>query len=153
MKIAIGSDHAGYDLRKIIIDHLASKGIEVLDTGTHKNESTHYPIYAQKVAKAVTAGDVDFGILICGTGIGIGISANKVPGVRCAIVSDPFSARMSRAHNDANILAFGGRVVGPGLAMDIVDTWLSPDFEGGRHQTRVDLITKIEQGEDISNQV
>lgn len=151
MKIAIGSDHAAYDLRKIIIDHLASKGIEVLDTGTHSKESTHYPIYAQRVAKAVTAGDVDFGILICGTGIGIGISANKVPGVRCAIVSDPYSARMSRAHNNTNILAFGARVVAPGLAMEIVDTWLAQDFEGGRHQTRVDLITKIEQGEDISN--
>ncbi len=152
MKIAIGSDHAGYDLRKIVIDHLDSKGVEVQDAGTYTNDSTHYPIYAQKVAKAVTAGEVDFGILICGTGVGIGISANKIPGIRCAPVSDCYSARMARAHNNANILALGGRVLGFGLAIEIVDTWLSQEFEGGRHQTRVDLISKIEQGEDISSQ-
>lgn len=152
MKIAIGSDHAAYDLRQVVIDHLESKGIEVQDAGTHSQDSTHYPVYAQIVANQVTAGTVDFGILICGTGVGIGISANKVPGVRCAIVSDTYSARMSRAHNNANILAFGARVVGPGLACDLVDSFLSTQFEGSRHQTRVDLIHKIEAGEDISDQ-
>lgn len=152
MKIAIGSDHAAYDLRQVVIDHLESKGIEVQDSGTHSQDSTHYPVYAQIVANQVIAGTVDFGILICGTGVGIGISANKVPGVRCAIVSDTYSARMSRAHNNANILAFGARVVGPGLACDLVDSFLSTQFEGSRHQTRVDLIHKIEAGEDISDQ-
>lgn len=152
MKIAIGSDHAGYELRHVIIQHLQSKGLEVLDFGTYKPESTHYPIYAQIVGKAVTAGEADFGILICGTGVGIGISANKVPGVRAASVSDTFSARMARAHNNANVLAIGARVVGPGLALDIVDAWLAQDFEGGRHQIRVNLIKNIEDGEDITDQ-
>jgi len=150
MIIAIGSDHAAYDLRMTLIDHIQSKGIKVDDAGTHSQESTHYPIYGQIVAKKVVSGEADFGILICGTGVGIGISANKVPGVRCAIVSDTYSARMARAHNNANILAMGARVVGPGLACDLVDTWLAQPFEGGRHQTRVDLISQVEAGEDIS---
>ncbi len=152
MKIAIGSDHAAYHLRKTIIQHLESKGQQVNDFGTHSTESTHYPVYAQMVARAVVSKEAEFGILICGTGVGIGISANKVPGVRCAIVSDTYSSRMARAHNNANILAFGARVVGPGLACDIVDTWLAEEFQGGRHQTRVDLITQIESGKDISDQ-
>ena len=150
MKIAIGSDHAAYDLRQTVKEHLESKGIEVVDLGAFTKESTHYPIYGQKVGKCVVSGEADFGIAICGTGIGIGISANKVRGVRAAIVSDTYSARMSRAHNNANVLAFGARVVGPGLALEIVDTWLAQAFEGGRHQTRVDLIGKIDAGEDIS---
>ena len=150
MKIAIGSDHAAYDLRQIVIKHLKSKGIEVIDLGAFTLESTHYPIYGQKVGECVASGEADLGIAICGTGVGIGISANKVKGIRAAIVSDTYSARMSRAHNNANVLAFGARVVGPGLALEIVDTWLAQDFEGGRHQTRVDLIGKIETGEDIS---
>lgn len=151
MKIAIGSDHAAYDLRQIVKSHLESREIEVLDTGTHSRESTHYPIYGQKVAKLVVGGEVDFGIVICGTGVGIGISANKVKGIRAAIVSDVYSARMSRAHNNANVLAMGARVVGPGLALEIVDAWLAQDFEGGRHQTRVDLINRIDAGEDITD--
>jgi len=151
MKIAIGSDHAGYELRKVIVQHLQSKGLEVIDVGTYKPESTHYPIYAQIVGKAVTSGEADFGILICGTGIGIGISANKVPGIRAASVSDTYSARMARAHNNANVLAMGARVVGAGLATDIVDAWLAQDFEGGRHQIRVDLISQIGAGEDITD--
>ncbi len=150
MKIAIGSDHAAYDLRMILIDHLRAKDIDVDDAGTHSQDSTHYPIYAQIVARKVVDGEADFGVLVCGTGVGIGISANKMPGVRCAIVSDTYSARMARAHNNANILAMGARVVGPGLACDLVDTWLAQPYEGGRHQTRVDLISQIEAGKDIS---
>ncbi len=152
MKIAIGSDHAAIDLRKTIIQHLQSKNIEVLDAGTHSQESTHYPIYAQIVTKAVVAKQADFGILICGTGIGIGISANKVNGIRAATVSDTYSARMARAHNNANILALGARVLGAGLALDIVDAWLEQAYQGGRHQIRVDLIHQIEAGEDITDQ-
>ena len=153
MKIAIGSDHAAYELRQIVKEHLESKGIEVIDLGAFTKESTHYPIYGQKVGKCVASGETDLGIAICGTGIGIGISANKVKGIRAASVSDVYSARMSRAHNNANVLAFGARVVGPGLALEIVDTWLSQDFEGGRHKTRVDLIDKIEAGEDITGTI
>lgn len=151
MKIALGSDHAGYELRQIVKEHLESKGIEVIDFGAFSKESAHYPIFGQKVGKCVVSGEADLGIVICGTGVGIGISANKVKGVRAATVSDVFSARMSRAHNNANILALGARVVGPGLALEIVDTWLAQDFEGGRHQTRVNLIGMIEAGEDISD--
>ncbi len=152
MKIAIGSDHAAFDLKKIIMEHLKSQGVEVLDKGAYRPERTHYPIYAQLVAKAVTSGEADLGILICGTGIGVGISANKMPGIRAAMVSDTYSARMSRQHNNANVLTFGARVVGPDLAKDIVDAWLKAEFEGGRHQHRVDLIQKIEDGEDITDE-
>ncbi len=152
MKIVIGSDHAGFELKQNVIHHLKEKGVEVQDLGTYSLESTHYPIYGQRVGKAVVNGEADFGIVICGTGIGIGISANKVKGVRAAIVSDTYSARMSRRHNNANVLAFGARVVGPGLADDIVDAFLESGFEGGRHQTRVDLIDQIDAGEDITGQ-
>jgi len=151
MKIAIGSDHAAYELRQIVIEHLKSKGIEVLDVGAHTKESTHYPIFGQKVAEKVVSEEAEFGIAICGTGVGIGISANKVRGIRAAIVSDTYSARMSRAHNNANMLTFGARVVGPGLALDIVDAFLAQDFEGDRHKTRVDLINRIDAGEDITD--
>ena len=150
MKIAIGSDHAAFDLKSIVIQYLEGKEIDVVDAGTFTKESTHYPIYAQKVARAVTSEEVDFGILICGTGVGIGISANKVPGIRAAIVSDTYSARMARAHNNANVLAFGERVVGPGLAIELVDAFLEEPFQGGRHQTRVNLISQIEAGDDIT---
>ena len=151
MKIVIGSDHAGFELKQSVIKHLNSENIEVIDVGTYTTDSVHYPIFGQKVGKAVANGEADFGIAICGTGIGIGISANKVKGIRAAIVSDTFSARMSRLHNDANVLAFGARVVGVGLAMDIVDAFLENGFEGGRHQPRVDLISQIDAGEDITS--
>ncbi len=151
MKIAIGSDHAGFDLKQAVIAHLKSKNIEVMDVGTFTKESTHYPIYGQKVGNAVVNNEADLGVAICGTGIGIGIAANKVQGVRAATVSDTFSARMSRMHNNANVLAFGARVVGVGLALDIVDVWLGSEFEGGRHATRVDLISQIDVGEDITS--
>lgn len=145
MKIALGSDHGGLKLKKIIIKHLEEKGIEIKDFGTHTEESCDYPDFALEVAEAVANKEMDFGILICGTGIGISISANKVPGVRAALCSDTFSARATREHNNANILAMGERVVGPGLAIDIVDSFLNAEFEGGRHTRRIDKITEIEK--------
>ena len=150
MKIAIGSDHAAFDLKQVIIQHLKDREIEVLDLGAHSTERTDYPIYGQRVAMAVVNGEADLGITICGTGIGIGISAGKVKGIRAAIVSDTYSARMARQHNNANVLSFGARVVGPGLAEDLVDAFLDHDFEGGRHAKRVDLIADIDAGKDIT---
>lgn len=145
MKIAIGSDHGGYDLKELIGDHLRAKGFAVKDFGTDSTESVDYPDFARAVGQAVVRGECDKGILVCGTGIGISIAANKVAGVRCALVSDCFSARATREHNDANIIALGGRVVGPGLALEIVDAWLGAEFEGGRHQKRIDKIGEIER--------
>lgn len=145
MKIALGSDHGGINLKKEIIKHLEKKGYELKDFGTYKEESCDYPEYALKVAEEVASGDFDFGILVCGTGIGISISANKVPGIRAALCSDTFSAHATRQHNNANILALGERVVGKGLALDIVDTFLDAKFEGDRHQRRIDKITEIEK--------
>lgn len=145
MKIALGCDHGGLNLKNAIIKHLESKGIEVKDFGTYTSDSCDYPEYALRVAEEVAAKNFDFGILICGTGIGISISANKVPGVRAALCSDTFSAHATREHNNANILALGERVVGQGLAMDIVDTFLSAEFEGGRHENRVNKISEIEK--------
>lgn len=145
MKIAIGSDHGGYALKEYIYQYLLEAGYEVTDFGTHNEESCDYPVYAQKVAEAVAAGKYQRGILLCGTGIGISIAANKVPGIRCALVSDCYSARVSRQHNDSNVLALGGRVLGPELAIDIVKTWIAAAFESGRHQHRVDLIAEMEK--------
>jgi ribose 5-phosphate isomerase B len=145
MKIAIGSDHGGYALKEYIYQYLLEAGYEVTDFGTHNEESCDYPVYAQKVAEAVAAGKYQRGILLCGTGIGISIAANKVPGIRCALVSDCYSARVSRQHNDSNVLALGGRVLGPELAIDIVKTWIAAAFESGRHQRRVDLIAELEK--------
>lgn len=145
MKIGLGSDHGGFELKKEIADHLKKKGIECEDYGTYTKDSCDYPEYGYKVATAVIAGECDLGIVICGTGIGISLAANKVDGIRCACVSDTFSAEMSRAHNDANMLALGERVVGKGLALKIVDTWLETPFEGGRHQLRVDKIMALEK--------
>lgn len=144
MKIALGSDHAGLSLKKIIIKHLEEKGIEIKDFGTYNEESCDYPDYAYKVANEVAQKNFDLGILVCGTGIGIGIAANKVKGIRAATCSDTFSAHASREHNNANIIALGERVVGPGLAIDIVDTFLGASFEGGRHEKRVNKIADIE---------
>ena len=144
-KIAIGSDHGGVDLKAEIKDFLTKEGYEIKDFGTNYTDSCDYPDYALPVAEAVAAKEFDFGILVCGTGIGIGIAANKVPGIRAALCSDTFSAHATRQHNNANILAMGERVVGPGLALDIVDTFLNSEFEGGRHQNRIDKITAIEE--------
>lgn len=143
--IAIGSDHAGYLLKADIIKHLKDKGLEVKDFGTNGPESVDYPDFGQAVAEAVSSGECDKGIIICGTGIGISIAANKVPGIRAALCTDSYMAKMTRQHNDANILAIGERVIGPGLALDIIDTWLETEFLGGRHQNRVSKITEIEK--------
>lgn len=145
MKIAVGSDHGGVDLKEEIINFLKSENYDVKDFGTNSKESCDYPDYALPVAEAIVAKEFDFGILICGTGIGISIAANKVPGIRAALCSDTFSAHATREHNDANILTLGARVVGPGLALDIVKTFLSTKFEGDRHQGRINKITTIEK--------
>ncbi len=145
MKIAIGSDHGGLRLKKEVIKHLEKKNIEVRDYGTYTEDSCDYPDFAEKVSKAVVAKEYDYGILICGTGIGISISANKIPGIRAALCSDTFSAHATREHNNANILAMGERVVGTGLALDIVDAFLGSTFEGGRHENRVNKIMEIEK--------
>ena len=144
MKIAIGCDHVGYELKKRVIDHLTEKGHEVVDFGTDSTERTDYPIYGERAANAVASGECDRGIVICGTGIGISISANKVKGIRCVVCSEPYSALLSRQHNDTNMLAFGSRVVGGDLALMIVDAWLSGEYEGGRHARRVQMISEIE---------
>lgn len=144
MKIAVGCDHGGYLLKNEVIKHLENRGIDYKDFGTYSEESCDYPDYAIKVAEAVSNKEYDFGILICGTGIGISISANKVPGIRAALCSDTFSAHATREHNNANILAMGQRVVGTGLALDIVDAFLDSKFEGDRHIRRIDKITQIE---------
>ncbi len=145
MKIALGADHGGFELKEAIKAWLLEKGHEVEDKGTHSLASCDYPDYAKAVALNVAAGQSDRGILVCGTGIGVSIAANKVQGIRAALCGDTFSARMSRLHNDANVLALGQRVVGAGLALDIVEIWLSTSFEGGRHRTRVDKLMEIEQ--------
>lgn len=145
MKIAIGSDHGGFALKNEIINYLQNKGIDIKDYGTYSVESCDYPDFALKVAEEVTNKKFDFGILICGTGIGISIAANKVPGIRAALCGDTFSAHATREHNNANILALGARVTGVGLALDIVDTFLKTEFQGGRHEIRVNKISDIEK--------
>lgn len=144
MKIALGSDHGGLNLKESVKEHLLNKGYEVNDFGTYTKESMDYPDISEKVAIEVRDNHFDFGILICGTGIGIGIAANKVKGIRAALCHDTFSAHATREHNNANILTMGERVIGTSLAIDIVDTFLSTKFEGGRHQTRIDKISKLE---------
>jgi len=148
MKIAIGCDHGGYLLKQDILIWLEEHNIDFEDVGCYSTESVDYPMYGEKVGRMVASGQCDKGIVICTTGIGISIAANKVKGIRACCCSDTFSARMTRAHNDANILTFGERVVGQGLAMELVDAFLTTEFEGGRHQRRVDLITKLEQEEN-----
>ena len=145
--IAIGSDHGGFHLKEKVKAYLMEKGYKVLDMGTKSEASVDYPDYAEKVAKAVQAGEVDRGILICGTGIGMAITANKIPGVRAAVVHDAYTAEMSRRHNNANVITFGGRVVGLGVAFSIVDAWLKNRFEGGRHARRLDKIEALERQE------
>lgn len=147
MKIAIGCDHVGIILKPVIMEHLAARGITVIDKGAHNDTRTDYPLYGEAVAEAVTKGEVDLGILICGSGIGISIAANKVNGVRAVVCSEPYSAKLSRQHNNTNILAFGSRVIGAELAKMIVDEWLDAEFEGERHQTRVKMIAAIEEAQ------
>lgn len=150
MRIAIGNDHGAVELKEHIAAHLRKQGYEVVNFGTDSTDSCDYPVYAEKVAKAVVSGECDRGILICGTGIGISIAANKIQGVRCALCSEPCSARLTREHNDANILAMGARIIGPALAESIVDAFLTTPFSGDeRHQRRIDLITRLEQDQTI----
>ena len=139
--IALGSDHGGFELKQEIIAHLEKRGLEYKDFGTYTKDSCDYPVYGRAVAKAVASGECERGILICGTGIGISITANKIPGIRAAVCTDCFCAEATRLHNDANILALGGRVVGPGLALKIVDTFLDTPFSGDeRHKRRISMI-------------
>jgi ribose 5-phosphate isomerase B len=144
MKIAIGNDHAAVEMKKEIAAYVQSLGHEVVNFGTDTNESCNYPDFGEKVGMAVAAGEFDCGILICGTGVGISIAANKVNGVRAAVCSDTTTARLVKQHNNANIIAFGARIVGIETAKDIVKTYLEAEFMGGRHATRVDMIHEIE---------
>jgi len=143
LKIALGSDHAGYILKEALKKHLDDKGIEFKDYGTFKMDSCDYPEYAYKVGQAVTTEEADLGILICGTGIGMSITANKIKGVRAALANNIEAAQMSRLHNDANVLCLGGRVLDEDAAIEIVETWLNTSFEGGRHQSRINLISQL----------
>ena len=142
--IAIASDHGGFDLKESIIAHLLNTGWEVDDLGPHSGDSVDYPDYGIKLAEAVAEKKVERGIVICGTGIGMSIVVNRYPGIRGTLCSDLFTAKLCREHNDSNILIMGGRVIGKGLAAEIVNTWLNTDFEGGRHQRRLDKITQID---------
>lgn len=139
LKVAIGSDHGGFEYKEVIIAELRAKNIEVIDVGTNTTDSCDYPEYAHKVAEKLVSGEVDRGILICGTGIGMSIAANKIKGIRAALCGDTFSARATRAHNNSNVLCLGQRVIGIQLALDIVEVWLNTEFEGGRHQRRIDM--------------
>ncbi len=146
MKIAIGNDHTAVEYKREITRHIQDTyGYEVVNYGTDQPESYDYPLAGETVANAVSSGEADLGIVICGTGIGISLAANKVRGIRCAVCSEPYSAALSRRHNDSNMLAFGARVVGIEMAKMIVDSWLTASFEGGRHQRRVDMIMAIEE--------
>ena len=139
-KIGVGSDHAGVNLKNKIAEFLKEKGYEVTDYGTHSTESWDYPVYAKAVAKSVANGENERGIICCGSGIGVSIAANKVKGVRAVLAHEPYSAMLSRLHNDANVLCLGERITGESLALDIVETWLHSEYEGGRHQRRVDML-------------
>lgn len=144
MKLAIGNDHVAIEMKNEIKTYLESKGIEVIDVGTNSPERFNYPISGYKVAKLVARGEVDGGVLICGTGVGISLSANKVHGIRACVCSEPYTARLSKQHNNTNIIAFGTRVIGVETAKMIVDEWLAAEYEGGRHQTRIDMLAEIE---------
>lgn len=145
MRIAIGSDHGGYTAKSEVIKHLTARGVVVEDMGTYSEQSCDYPDIARPVGEGVAEGQFDRGILICGTGIGMSIAANKLEGVRAALCHDVYSARMTRLHNNSTVLCLGARVVGLGLMIEIVDTWLSTGFEGGRHQDRIDKVTGLEK--------
>lgn len=144
-RIVLSSDHAAIDMRQAIAAHISAKGWEPVDIGPTSPESTHYPKHGEAAARLVASGDCRLGIILCGTGQGIMMAANKVKGIRCGICSDTFSARMIRQHNNANMLSLGVRVIGEGLALDIVDAFLAAEFEGGRHAMRVDMILALEE--------
>jgi len=149
MRVALGSDHGGYELKEVILKHLEAQGLKVQNLGTYSSDSVDYPKYGFAVGNAIIKGEADLGIVICGTGQGISMAANKIKGIRAAVCSDTFSARMAREHNNANVLSLGARVIGDGLALDIVDIFLKSEFLGGRHALRVNLISDIERGEQI----
>lgn len=149
MRLAIGNDHAGVELKNEIVQHLESRGIAVTNVGTDTHESFDYPVAAARVAQLVVDGEVDGGILVCGTGVGISIAANKVDGIRACVCSEPVTAALSKRHNDANVIAFGARIVGPELAKSIVDAWIDASYEGGRHARRVGMIGALERGERL----
>lgn len=144
MKIAMGNDHTAVELKNIIKEFVTEKGCEVLDLGTNSSESCDYPVYGEKVGRAVVSGEADLGIVICGTGVGISLAANKVKGVRACVCSEPYTAKLSKMHNNSNVLAFGARVVGSEMAKMITEEWLNAEYEGGRHQRRVDMLMEIE---------
>ena len=145
MKIGIGNDHVAVDMKNEIKEYLESKGYEVVNFGTDSKERFNYPVYGESVANAVVSGEVDCGVLICGTGVGISLAANKVNGIRACVCSEPYSAKLSKQHNNSNIIAFGARVIGVETAKMIVDEWLNAEYEGGRHQVRIDMIKEIEE--------
>mgnify|MGYP002852278330 CR=1 FL=1 len=148
-RLAIGNDHVAVEMKKEIKAYLEEKGYEVINVGTDSNESFNYPVSGYKVARMVADREVDGGILICGTGVGISLAANKVKGIRACVCSDPYTAKLSKEHNNTNIIAFGARVIGIETAKMIVDEWLQAEFQGGRHQTRVDMITEIEETQHL----
>jgi len=143
MKIAFGNDHVALEMKLQLMEHIEKKGYEAIDLGSHTSDRCDYPVYGEKVARLVADGDADLGILICGTGVGISLAANRVPGIRAVVCSEPYTASLSRMHNNTNVLAMGARVVGIDLAKMIVDQWLEAEFEGGRHKKRIDMIAAI----------
>lgn len=143
MKIVIGNDHSGVELKNVISNHLINKGYDIINVGTDSTEAIDYPIPGKAIAEEVLSGNADLGIAICGTGVGISLVVNKIKGIRAVVCSEPFSAKLSREHNNTNILALGARVVNSGLALMILDMWLEASFQGGRHQTRVDMIEQL----------
>ena len=147
MKIVLGCDHAGYNMKDAVKKHIESKGYEVVEVGTFSSDSCHYPKFASAACKKILDGECELGVLICGTGIGMSIAANKHNGIRAACCSEPYSAQLTRQHNDANVLCFGARVVGLGTALTLVDAFIGTEYEGGRHQRRVDLVNQIEKDE------
>ena len=146
-KLVIGCDHAAVELKNAVREHLTARGFDVTDVGTYTSDSCNYPVYAHRVCEKVQSGEAEMGILICGTGIGMSLVANKHKGIRAACCSDTFSARLTRLHNDANVLCFGARVVGQGLALDLADIFVDTEFEGGKHKTRIDMFAAFENGE------
>ena len=147
--IALASDHTPLEMKETIKGLLDEMGLEYKDYGTYTSDRCDYPVYGARAAKAVASGECDRGIIICGTGVGISLAANKIPGIRCVVCSEPYSAQLSRLHNNSNMLAFGARVIGPELAKMIARIWLETPFEGGRHQRRIDMIAALGRGEDI----
>ncbi|MDO5683770.1 MAG: ribose 5-phosphate isomerase B [Propionibacteriaceae bacterium] len=149
MRITMGADHAGFGLKQELAEYLTELGHDIIDVGTTNTERTDYPVWAQRAGRLVAAGEVDFGVLVCGSGIGMSIAANKVPGVRAVVCTEPYSAAMARRHNNANMIAVGERFVGVDMAKAMLDAFFGAEFEGGRHADRVALFTRIEQGEEL----